>query len=55
MKGILNCGIAVREGKDIVIIDGCVDNIPKVSFASKNIPHPKTVVSSSGTQYQVRG
>ena len=45
--------MAVREGRDVIIIDACRDNIPKVQFASKALPHPRTVVNSKGKVYEV--
>ena len=54
VKGIVNCAVAAKEGRDVVVIDSC-HGAPKVQFASKALPNPNTVVSKlPGNLYQVR-
>ena len=40
-----NCGLAAREGDDVVVIDMCRDKIPRVYF-----PSEKTVEKMPGTR-----
>ena len=44
-----NCGIAVREGDDVIILDMCWDGIPRLRFASKKVPAEGTVVRRDPT------
>ncbi|XP_057308788.1 von Willebrand factor D and EGF domain-containing protein-like isoform X2 [Hydractinia symbiolongicarpus] len=39
-----NCGVAVREGNDVIVIDMCQDNIPRVRFASTDEPQVGTII-----------
>lgn len=39
-----NCGIAAREGDDVIVVDMCRDRIPRVRFASKSEPSHGTSV-----------
>jgi len=40
-----NCGIAVREGDDVVVVDMCRDNIPRARFASTVEPQKGTTIT----------
>jgi len=53
VKGIVNCAVAAKEGRDVVIIDAC-NGSPKVQFASKALPNPNTIASKIGNLYQIR-
>ena len=35
-----NCGVAVKEGDDVIVVDMCRDRIPRARFASKKEPAP---------------
>eukprot|EP00795_Rhopilema_esculentum_P008761 gene8761-14788_t len=37
-----NCGVAAREGDDVIVVDMCRDKIPRARFASTVEPHPDT-------------
>ncbi|XP_057308609.1 von Willebrand factor D and EGF domain-containing protein-like isoform X3 [Hydractinia symbiolongicarpus] len=39
-----NCGIAVREGDDVIVVDMCRDNIPRARFASTVEPQKGTTI-----------
>ena len=40
-----NCGIAAREGDDVIVIDMCRDRVPRVYF-----PSEETVEKMPGTR-----
>ena len=44
-----NCGIAAREGDDVIILDMCWDGIPRIRFASKKTPAEGTSVTRDPT------
>ena len=44
-----NCGIAVREGDDVIVLDMCFDGIPRLRFASKKTPSEGTFVKRDPT------
>ena len=39
-----NCGIAAREGDDIIVVDMCRDRIPRARFASRAEPADGTSI-----------
>eukprot|EP00794_Sanderia_malayensis_P012364 gene12364-13634_t len=39
-----NCGVAVREGDDVVVVDMCRDKIPRARFASTSNPADGTSI-----------
>ena len=39
-----NCGIAAREGNDVIVVDMCRDGIPRARFASKQKPAEGTSI-----------
>ena len=44
-----NCGIAAREGDDVIILDMCLDGIPRLRFASNKAPAEGTIVKRDPT------
>ena len=40
-----NCGIAAREGDDVIVVDMCRDRIPRARFASTTEPAEGTSIS----------
>ena len=53
-----NCGIAAREGDDVLIVDMCRDYVPRVSFPSKKkvLPNNSTRMrrDSTGRNFLVK-
>ena len=39
-----DCGVAVREGDDVIVVDMCRDNIPRARFASTVEPQKGTTL-----------
>ena len=39
-----NCGIAAREGNDVIVVDMCRDGIPRARFASRQKPAEGTSI-----------
>lgn len=52
-----NCGIAVREGDDVVVVDMCRDNVPRARFASTVEPRKGTTITrnNNGKSFVVCG
>eukprot|EP00794_Sanderia_malayensis_P012371 gene12371-13641_t len=50
-----NCGVAVREGDDVVVVDMCRDKIPRARFASTVQPHKDTRIqrNKNGKSYMI--
>ncbi|XP_066930014.1 von Willebrand factor D and EGF domain-containing protein-like isoform X3 [Clytia hemisphaerica] len=42
-----NCGVAAREGDDVMVVDMCRDNVPRARFASTVEPQPGTRINRS--------
>ena len=44
-----NCGIAAREGNDVIVVDMCRDGVPRARFASKTQPAEGTSITRDKT------
>ena len=44
-----NCGVAIREGDDVIVVDMCRDKIPRARFASKKEPAAGVTVKRDPT------
>ena len=51
-----NCGVAAREGKDVIVLDFCKGAIQNVRFASQGMPANGTELlrDSTGKNFIVR-
>ena len=50
-----NCGVAAREGNDVIVVDMCKDGVPRARFASKRKPAQGTSLTrdKSGKSFLV--
>lgn len=50
------CGVAAQEGDDVVVVDMCLDNVPRARFASNVEPQSGTTIQrdSNGKSFLVR-
>ncbi|XP_065651908.1 von Willebrand factor D and EGF domain-containing protein-like [Hydra vulgaris] len=50
-----NCGVAAREGDDVIVIDMCRNNVPQARFASTVEPQPGTLLSrdNNGRSFKI--
>ena len=44
-----NCGIAAREGNDVIVVDMCRDGVPRARLASKTQPEEGTSITRDKT------
>ena len=44
-----NCGVAAREGDDVIVVDMCRDGVPRARFASKRKPAQGTSLTRDKT------
>uniref|UniRef100_A0A7M5WQE5 VWFD domain-containing protein n=1 Tax=Clytia hemisphaerica TaxID=252671 RepID=A0A7M5WQE5_9CNID len=42
-----NCGVAAREGDDVLVVDMCRDNVPRARYASTVQPQKETTIERS--------
>ena len=48
-----NCGVAVQEGNEVIVIDMCDDRIPRVRFASTAEPRSTVKRDANGRIFLV--